>query len=198
MGGPHVPGPRNRRDVLLSAALEGFAQRGYDGTSVAELAAVTGMSKAAVSYHFRTKNDLLHALADPLLDGLDALVERHPPAPTWPDGVRALLDDYLSTLTEHSQVAAWVDTDKAVLNHPQIGARLHRNTNTICQAITASTADGTAATVRATAALGSLWRPLRTLTPAQLATHRDALIHAAMAGCAPTTTSDPPRIPTRP
>ncbi len=131
-----MPGPRNRRDVLLSAALEGFAQRGYDGTSVAELAAATGMSKAAVSYHFPTKNDLLHALADPLLDGLDALVERHPPAPTWPDGVRALLDDYLTTLTEHRQVAAWLDSDKAVLNHPQIGARLHRNTDRMRQAIT--------------------------------------------------------------
>ena len=186
-----MPGPRNRRDVLLSAALEGFAQRGYDGTSVAELAAVTGMSKAAVSYHFPTKNDLLHALADPLLDGLDALVERHPPAPTWPDGVRALLDDYLTTLTEHRQVAAWLDSDKAVLNHPQIGARLHRNTDRMRQAITAATADGTTATARATAALGSLWRPVRALTAAQLGAHRDALIHTAMAGCAPTDTRRP-------
>jgi AcrR family transcriptional regulator len=192
-----VVGTRNRRDVLLAAALNGFTQRGYDATSVAELAATTGMSKAAVSYHFRTKNDLLHALTDPLLDSLDALVDRHPPAPQWPAGVRALLGDYLTTLTEHSQVAAWVDSDKAVLNHPQIGARLHRNTDSICQAITAATADGTAATVRAIAAVGSLWRPLRTLTPAQLATHRDALIHAAIAGCAPPDTRpNPPHRPT--
>jgi Bacterial regulatory proteins, tetR family len=107
-----LPGPRNRRDTLLRAALDGFTRRGYDGTSVAELATATGMSKAAVSYHFSTKNDLLHALVDPLLDGLDALIERHPQAPTWPDEVQALLDDYLTTLTEHSQVAAWVDTDR--------------------------------------------------------------------------------------
>ena len=192
-----MPGTRNRRDALLAAALAGFTQRGYDATSVADLAATTGMSKAAVSYHFRTKNDLLHALVDPLLDSLDALIHRHPPAPTWPDQVQALLDDYLTTLTDHSQVAAWVDTDKAVLNHPQIGARLHRNTDTICQAITAATADGTAPSVRAMAALGSLWRPVRALTPAQLATHRDALIHAAMAGCAPIhTRPDTPQTPT--
>jgi AcrR family transcriptional regulator len=183
-----VPGTRNRRDTLLAAALNSFTQRGYDATSVAELAAATGMSKAAVSYHFRTKNDLLHAIADPLLDSLDALVDRHPTTPDWPGGVRALLEDYLTTLTDHSQIAAWVDSDKAVLNHPQIGARLHHNTERMCQAITGSTANGTAATVRATAALGSLWRPVRTLTPAQLATHRDALLHTAMAGCAPTDT----------
>ena len=190
-----MPGTRNRRDILLAAALNSFTQRGYDATSVAELATATGMSKAAVSYHFRSKNDLLHAVADPLLDSLDALVDRHPTTPHWPGGVRALLEDYLTTLTNHSQVAAWVDSDKAVLNHPQIGARLHHNTERMCQAITGSTADGTAATARATAALGSLWRPIRTLTPAQLATHRDALLHTAMAGCAPTNT--PPNPPAR-
>jgi AcrR family transcriptional regulator len=182
-----MPGARNRRDTLLSAALDGFARRGYDATSVAELAAATGMSKAAVSYHFRTKDDLLHALADPLLDNLDALIDRHPTTPHWPGGVRALLEDYLTTLTDHSQVAAWIDSDKAVLNHPQIGARLHHNTERMCHAITGTTANGTAATARATAALGSLWRPIRTLPPAQLATHRDTLLRTAMAGCAPTT-----------
>ena len=180
-----MPGARNRRDTVLAAALDGFTSRGYDATSVAELAAATGMSKAAVSYHFPTKDNLLHALAEPLLDVLDALIDRHPAAPHWPGGVRALLEDYLTALTDHSQIAAWVDSDKAVLNHPEIGARLHRNTERMCQAITGSTVDG-AATVRATAALGSLWRPVRTFTPAQLATHSDALIHAAMAGCAPT------------
>ena len=192
-----MPGARNRRDTLLAAALNSFTRRGYDATSVAELAAATGMSKAAVSYHFRTKNDLLHAIADPLLDSLDALVERHPQPPKWPDEVQALLNDYLTTLTEHSQVAAWIDTDKAVLNHPEIGARLHRNTDRMSHALTGSPADGTAAAARAAAALGSLWRPVRALTPEQLATHRDAIIHAAMAGCAPIhTRPDRPRTPT--
>jgi AcrR family transcriptional regulator len=192
-----LPGPRNRRAALLRAALNGFAERGYDGTSVAELAAATGMSKAAVSYHFPTKNDLLHALADPLLDSLDTIIERHPQAPTWPDGVRALLNDYLAALTENRQVAAWLDSDKAVLNHPEIGARLHRNNERMRQAITGSTTDGTACDARAMAALGSLWRPVRALTAAQLAAHRDALIHAAMAGCAQIDTRpDTPPTPT--
>src|SRR6476620_1205671 len=191
-----MPRARNRRDVLLNAALDSFTQRGYDATSVAELAAATGMSKAAVSYHFHTKNDLLHAIADPLLDSLDALIDRHPTTPDWPGGVRALLEDYLTTLTDHSQLAAWVDSDKAVLNHPQIGARLHHNTERMCQAITGSTANGTAATARATAALGSLLRPIRPPPPAQLATPRDAPLHTAMAGCAPTNT--PPKPMTSP
>src|SRR5437868_9457164 len=122
----------NRRDTLLTAALDGFATRGYEATTVAELAAATGMSKAAVSYHFRTKNDLLHALAEPLLDRLDALAARHRRTPESPDQVRTLLDEYLQILTDNHSVAAWIDSDKAVLNHPEIGARLHHNTHHIC------------------------------------------------------------------
>ena len=83
----------NRGDTLLAAALDGFATHGCEVTTVAELAAATGMSKAAVSYHFRTKDDLLHALADPLLDRLDALIARHRRTPEWSDQVRSLLSD---------------------------------------------------------------------------------------------------------
>jgi hypothetical protein len=52
------------------------------------------------------------------------------------------------------------------------------------QDITGSTTDGTVPGVRAMAALGSLWHPVRALTAAQLSAHRDALIHATMAGWA--------------
>jgi AcrR family transcriptional regulator len=171
----------NRRDTLLAAALDGFASRGYEATTVAELAAGTGMSKAAVSYHFHAKDDLLHALADPLLDRLDALIARHRRTPESPEQVRTLLSEYLQILTDCHTVAAWIDSDKAVLNHPQIGARLHHNTRGMCRKLTGAIRTDTAATVRAMAVLGALWRPLRTLTPAELAAHHDALIDTAIA-----------------
>jgi hypothetical protein len=68
--------------------------------------------------------------------------------------VQALLEDYLTTLTEHRHVAAWLDSDKAVLNHPEIGARLHHNNNRMRQAITGSTTDGTAAGITTLATAG--------------------------------------------
>jgi AcrR family transcriptional regulator len=178
----------NRRHSLLTAALDGFATRGYEATTVAELAAATGMSKAAVSYHFRTKNDLLHALVDPVLDHLDALIARQR-TPEWPDQVRALLSEYLQILTDNHSVAAWIDSDKAVLNHPQIGARLHHNTQQLCRKLTGTTRPDTAATARAIAVLGALWRPLRVLTPADLAAQHDALIDTAIAALRPNRTA---------
>jgi AcrR family transcriptional regulator len=179
----------NRRDSLITAALDGFSTRGYDATSIADLAAATGMSKAAVSYHFRTKNDLLHALVDPVLDRLDALLARHRRTPESPDQVRALLTEYLHILTDNHSVAAWIDSDKAVLNHPEIGARLHHNTQQLCRKLTGTTRPDTAATARAVAVLGALWRPLRTLTTADLAAHHEALIDTAIAALRPSRTA---------
>jgi AcrR family transcriptional regulator len=106
------------------------------------------MSKAAVSYHFPTNNDLLHALADPLLDGLDALVERHPRAPTWPDGVQALLDDYLTHANRTSP-------GSRMARQRQGRSEPSRNRRTAApkqrphaQAITGSTTDDTAGAAR--------------------------------------------------
>jgi AcrR family transcriptional regulator len=47
------------RARLLRAAAEVFAERGYDGTRVADIAAVAGVSNGALYAHFASKADLL-------------------------------------------------------------------------------------------------------------------------------------------
>ncbi|WP_327088736.1 TetR/AcrR family transcriptional regulator [Nonomuraea sp. NBC_01738] len=49
------------RDRLLRAAAEAFAERGYDGTRVADIAAAAGVSNGALYAHFGSKADLLVA-----------------------------------------------------------------------------------------------------------------------------------------
>jgi AcrR family transcriptional regulator len=62
------------RARILEVALERFATRGYHATSVREIAERVGVTKAAVLYHFPGKSDILGALAEPMLDDLDAAV----------------------------------------------------------------------------------------------------------------------------
>jgi AcrR family transcriptional regulator len=50
---------RTRREQILDAALELFAESGSRGTSVAAVAARVGITDAGVLYHFRTKEELL-------------------------------------------------------------------------------------------------------------------------------------------
>ena len=47
------------RDRLLRAAADVFAERGYDGTRVADIAAAAGVSNGALYAHFDSKADLL-------------------------------------------------------------------------------------------------------------------------------------------
>jgi len=47
------------RERLLRAAAEVFAERGYDGTRVADIAAAAGVSNGALYAHFSSKADLL-------------------------------------------------------------------------------------------------------------------------------------------
>jgi AcrR family transcriptional regulator len=49
------------RERLLRAAAEAFAERGYDGTRVADIAAAAGVSNGALYAHFASKADLLVA-----------------------------------------------------------------------------------------------------------------------------------------
>jgi AcrR family transcriptional regulator len=52
------------RAKILSAARTVFAQRGYHGATIDEIAAESGLSNGAVYYNFASKEDLFFALLD--------------------------------------------------------------------------------------------------------------------------------------
>jgi AcrR family transcriptional regulator len=61
---PSVRGPGRSelsRKQLMSAAIDCFARLGYQGTSIDRVARDAGVTKGAVYYHFRDKEDLLFA-----------------------------------------------------------------------------------------------------------------------------------------
>lgn len=149
----------NRREDLVNAALDAFVDRGYEGTSVADLAEATDLSKAAFVYHFASKEELLFELSTPLLEELDAVVADHMSA-TDNRTVRDLLADYLEALWRHREVAAWIDGDKSILNHGDLGARLEANNRRMHQLLVGPRPSGLGR-AKASAILGMLWRPVR-------------------------------------
>ena len=48
------------RARLIDVAIKLFAEKGYEGTSVRDLATAAGVNVAAVSYHFGSKDELYH------------------------------------------------------------------------------------------------------------------------------------------
>jgi AcrR family transcriptional regulator len=109
---------------IARLALARFRVSGFVGTSIADLAGALGVSKAAIYYHYRSKDALLHHLIDPLLDTIDACIQDHSTPATSARTPRQLLGAYLAVLIAHRGIVPLVATDVAVLNHPRIGPRL--------------------------------------------------------------------------
>ncbi len=168
----------NRRDEMLEVALDMFAERGFDGTSIAELADATGLSKAAFSYHFASKDQILVELAEPLIAEMEQIVVKHEDM-LGADTIESVLNDYIDALLRHRKAAVWIDGDKSVSIHPEAGARLDQ-VNSAMRLIIASGNADPEALVWAASVLGAIWRPIRNLTDIDVSDHRPQILSAAL------------------
>ena len=117
------------RERLLRAAADVFAERGYDGTRVADIAAAAGVSNGALYAHFASKADLLVAalrahgrnlLADMFAAGPDRpVVELLLAVGRWLPRRR----DARGYLIVEALVAARRDEDVARPMHEYVGER---------------------------------------------------------------------------
>ena len=79
--GPPYAGRRRGRPgydlaSVLAVAVELFNERGYDGTSMRDLAARLGIAKSAIYHHVTGKEELLSLALDRAMDGLAAVTTR--------------------------------------------------------------------------------------------------------------------------
>src|ERR1700712_611894 len=70
------------RERILSVALRLFASQGYANTSLRQIADELGVTKAALYFHFKTKEDIVTGILTGYLDGLNTLVEGAAPETT--------------------------------------------------------------------------------------------------------------------
>jgi len=92
-----VPGRRSTRDVILDAAERRFAERGFAGVSVREIATDAGLkNQASLYHHFKNKRTLYEAV---LARGVEPIIEMVASSQTPGDVADPVLDrmvDYLA------------------------------------------------------------------------------------------------------
>ena len=120
---PSVRDLRPGRQRILDTARRLFCARGYERTPVRAISDTLGVTKAAVYYHFKAKDDLLDAIVAPLLHGVDEILRSvaTPAPPVLPvlpvSDRRAFLGRYVDELRAHPDVTALLLRDRAVGEH---------------------------------------------------------------------------------
>ncbi len=91
------------KQKFIDTALPLFADRGYFGVSLADVATELGLTKQSVLYHFRTKDALYGAVIEDIANRLDAVLDTVMAAPDNEPQQR--LDLYLERMHGHLQTA---------------------------------------------------------------------------------------------
>jgi AcrR family transcriptional regulator len=116
-------GPEGTKARIQQAALELFVVHGYEKTSLREIADRLGITKAALYYHYASKQELLKSITQPLIDEFEVLVAAAPDRDT-------LLRSYVGLLNRHQAVFQLVANDHASLAAAELverSAKLRRD-----------------------------------------------------------------------
>jgi AcrR family transcriptional regulator len=131
---------------IRGAAIEAFAESGYGGTTTRDIAARLGLSAAAMYPHYKSKEELLYAIA---YEGHQTTVEwlqaadpvTEPPA----DRLRAVVAEFARTQAQYHARARVVEYALAALdpNHYRVILGLRRElTRHVRRIVEAGSADG--------------------------------------------------------
>jgi AcrR family transcriptional regulator len=97
-------------------ALELFAEQGYDKTSLREIAERLGVTKAALYYHFKSKEDIVSSLVEDFFGQIDALNGWGTSLPRTPESRAAVLSRYFAIVADGSQVFRMLQHNQASVN----------------------------------------------------------------------------------
>ncbi len=110
---------RSRTDTrarIQQVAVELFTEHGYEGTSLREIAERLGVTKAALYYHFKSKEDIIQSLVEDYQEQMDALIGWAGSQPKTAAARAEILVRYMKIVAERDQVFRMLHQNQAVLN----------------------------------------------------------------------------------
>jgi AcrR family transcriptional regulator len=112
VGEAAVPGRsakwKARRDAIVDISAPVFARRGYHATGIAELCEVNGLGKGAFYYYIGSKEELLAAIHDRVMDEVMLGADRVAQAGGSPSAQLAMLGDELLDVIHRYPDHVWV------------------------------------------------------------------------------------------
>ncbi|WP_280342835.1 TetR/AcrR family transcriptional regulator [Nocardia neocaledoniensis] len=103
------------KKAIRDAAVQLFTAKGFEQSSLREVADMVGITKASLYYHYPSKLDLLLAIIDPIIDHLRGVTEDIDAVPYDDEGIRAVLRGYLRGMIRHRDAGALCVRDTAAI-----------------------------------------------------------------------------------
>src|SRR4029077_16266286 len=104
------------RQRIQSVALELFAKQGYDKTSLREIAERLDVTKAALYYHFKSKEDIVASLVEDYFGQMDDLIAWGRTQPRTPEFRAQVLNRYYRIVAEGAAVFRMLQHNQASVN----------------------------------------------------------------------------------
>jgi AcrR family transcriptional regulator len=97
-----------RRDIIVDTSARVFARRGYHATGISELCDANGLGKGALYHYIGSKEELLAAIHDRVMDEVMAGADRVTEAGGAPSARLAMLGDELLDVIHRYPDHVWV------------------------------------------------------------------------------------------
>jgi len=114
--GSSRPDSRSRTDTrarIQQVAVELFTEHGYEGTSLREIAERLDVTKAALYYHFKSKEDIVASLVEDYYARIDALIAWGRSQPRTAGVRREILHRYVRIVAEGDKVFRMLHQNQA-------------------------------------------------------------------------------------
>ncbi|WP_158888383.1 TetR/AcrR family transcriptional regulator [Amycolatopsis anabasis] len=112
--GTTVGAREDTRARLLTTALRLFTEHGVEGTSLQMIADALGVTKAAVYYHFKTKDEITEAVTEPVLRELYAITEEAVKQRRRGAQIDHMLAGFVDIVVRHRALVALFSSDPGI------------------------------------------------------------------------------------
>ncbi len=120
MGTTHRP-RSDTRERIISVALELFAEQGYEQTSLREIADRLGVTKAALYYHFKTKDDIVHGIVESMAAPIDEAIAWGEQKPWSPEVRDELVRRFAEGMSERAPLLRFFHENQPALRESPSG-----------------------------------------------------------------------------
>jgi AcrR family transcriptional regulator len=126
------------RTRIQDVALELFTEQGYEATSLREIAERLGVTKAALYYHFKTKEDIVTSMVESHVAAMDELIAWGRAQPQTPETRREFVRRYAADLQRgrHDEMMRFFERNQTAMRANPAGEKMQERMTAMLDILT--------------------------------------------------------------